>query len=241
MAAEPLIVLEGVEKVYALGEVRVPALRGIDLEVEAGEFLVLLGPSGSGKTTTLNLIGGLDRPTGGRIWVDGRELTALGDRELTAYRRERVGFVFQFFNLIPTLTARENVEFALELVERDRRRVRARAEELLSLVGLQDRMDHFPSQLSGGEQQRVAIARALANRPSLILCDEPTGNLDVEMGRQVLKAIHDLNRQEGTTVILVTHNTAIAGLADRIVRLRSGRVDRIEPNPAPIDPLAVEW
>ncbi len=191
MASKPVIQLEHVTKDYPMGEVVVHALRGIDLDIARGEFIVLLGPSGSGKTTTLNLIGGLDRPTSGRILVDGEDITRYDDKQLTAFRRHKVGFVFQFFNLIPTLTARENVEFVLELVEKDRRKVRQRADELLALVGLSDRADHFPSQLSGGEQQRVAIARGIANRPTLMLCDEPTGNLDVDTGRHVLQALRE--------------------------------------------------
>lgn len=241
MTQEILIRLEGVTKDYRMGDVIVHALRGLDLEVRRGEFIVLLGPSGSGKTTTLNLIGGLDRPTRGRIVVEGEDITRFDERRLTAYRRHKVGFVFQFFNLIPTLTARENVEFALELVEKDARKVRARAEELLTLVGLSERADHFPSQLSGGEQQRVAIARALANRPPVLLCDEPTGNLDVETGRQVLRVLRDLNRREGATVLLVTHNTAIAPMADRVVRLHNGTIAEIVENPEPRPAEAITW
>lgn len=241
MSDVSLITLQSVTKDYPMGEVIVHALRGIDLEIARGEFIVLLGPSGSGKTTTLNLIGGLDRPTSGRVIVDGEDITRYNERQLTAYRRHKVGFVFQFFNLIPTLTARENIEFALELVERDQRNVRARADELLALVGLTERADHFPSQLSGGEQQRVAIARALANRPPVMLCDEPTGNLDVETGRHVLQALRDLNRAEGTTVVLVTHNTAIAPMADRIVRLHNGTIAEIVENPTPKPVEEIEW
>ncbi len=241
MASKPVIQLEHVTKDYPMGEVVVHALRGIDLDIARGEFIVLLGPSGSGKTTTLNLIGGLDRPTSGRILVDGEDITRYDDKQLTAFRRHKVGFVFQFFNLIPTLTARENVEFVLELVEKDRRKVRQRADELLALVGLSDRADHFPSQLSGGEQQRVAIARGIANRPTLMLCDEPTGNLDVDTGRHVLQALRDLNRLEGTTVVLVTHNTAIAPMADRIVRLHDGTIADIVENPTPKPVTEIEW
>ncbi len=224
-----------------MGEVIVHALRGLDLTIVRGEFVVLLGPSGSGKTTTLNLIGGLDKPTSGRIVVEGQDITHFNEGQLTAYRRHKVGFVFQFFNLIPTLTARENIEFALELVEKNRRRVRERADALLTLVGLSERGDHFPAQLSGGEQQRVAIARALANRPPLILCDEPTGNLDVVTGRRVLQALRDLNRNAGTTVVLVTHNTAIAPMADRVVRLHDGRIAEIVPNPTPKPVEEISW
>ena len=237
----PLIRLRNVTKTYPMGEVEVHALRGLNLDVPEGQFVVLLGPSGSGKTTTLNLIGGLDRPTQGEVIVDGEDIAQLDDRRLTRYRAGKVGFVFQFFNLIPTLTAAENIAFALELVTRDRTAVRRRTEELLALVGLSDRADHFPSQLSGGEQQRVAIARALANHPAILLADEPTGNLDVETGRQVLQALRDLNQQEGVTVVLVTHNTAIAPMADRVVRLHSGTVASDETNPNPTSARALNW
>ncbi len=236
-----IIRLENVTKTYPMGEVEVHALRGLNLEVPQGQFVVLLGPSGSGKTTTLNLIGGLDRPTEGKVIVEGEDIARLNDRRLTQYRAAKVGFVFQFFNLIPTLTAAENIAFALELVNRDRKAIRERTGTLLALVGLSDRANHFPSQLSGGEQQRVAIARALANRPSILLADEPTGNLDVETGRQVLQALRDLNQKEGVTVVLVTHNTAIAPLADRVVRLHSGTVASDERNPEPAPASALNW
>ncbi len=239
--SEPVIRMENVSKDYPMGEVVVHALRGIDLEVAPGEFIVLLGPSGSGKTTTLNLMGGLDRPTSGRVIVQGEDITRYRDKELTRYRREKVGFVFQFFNLIPTLTARENVEFALALLDGKSGELEKRAQELLEMVGLGDRADHFPSQLSGGEQQRVAVARALANRPPLMLCDEPTGNLDVETGRSVLQVMRDLNRREGTTIVLVTHNTAIAPMADRVVRLHSGTIKEITVNPEPAPVGTLEW
>ena len=236
-----IIRLENVTKTYPMGEVEVHALRGLNLEVPQGQFVVLLGPSGSGKTTTLNLIGGLDRPTEGKVIVDGEDIARLNDRRLTQYRAARVGFVFQFFNLIPTLTAAENIAFALELVTRDRKAIRERTAALLALVGLSDRANHFPSQLSGGEQQRVAIARALANKPAILLADEPTGNLDVETGRQVLQALRDLNKKEGVTVVLVTHNTAIAPMADRVVRLHSGTVASDERNPEPVSAAALNW
>ena len=236
-----IIRLENVTKTYPMGEVEVHALRGLNLEVPQGQFVVLLGPSGSGKTTTLNLIGGLDRPTEGKVIVDGEDIARLNDRRLTQYRAARVGFVFQFFNLIPTLTAAENIAFALELVTRDRKAIRERTEALLSLVGLSDRANHFPSQLSGGEQQRVAIARALANKPAILLADEPTGNLDVETGRQVLQALRGLNEKEGVTVVLVTHNTAIAPMADRVVRLHSGTVASDERNPEPAPAATLNW
>ena len=241
MPEQPLIQLQHVSKDYQMGDVTVHALRDLSLDIAPGEFIVLLGPSGSGKTTTLNLIGGLDRATSGHILVQGEDITAYSNKQLTVHRRTQIGFIFQFFNLIPTLTASENVEFALALVEKDGKRLQQRARALLDMVGLADRADHFPSQLSGGEQQRVAIARALANRPPLMLCDEPTGNLDVETGRRVLQVMRDLNRQEGTTVVLVTHNTAIAPMADRVVRLHSGSIKEITENPAPAPVSDLNW
>ena len=240
MSSQFIIEMQAVTKDYPMGEVTVQALRGLDLAVARGEFIVLLGPSGSGKTTTLNLVGGLDRPTGGRLAVDGEEITRFNESRLTEYRRNKVGFVFQFFNLIPTLTALENVEFALTLTQRGRG-MREQAGEFLAMVGLQDRADHFPSQLSGGEQQRVAIARSLANRPPLLLCDEPTSNLDVDTGRQVLQVLRNLNQDENVTVVLVTHNTSIAPMANRIVRLHNGMVDREEVNPEPQPVAELAW
>ena len=237
MAEESIIELQNLTRRYEMGEVIVCALDHLNLAVRKGEFVVLLGPSGSGKTTTLNLIGGLDRPSEGRVLVQGEDISAYGEKQLTRYRRSSVGFVFQFFNLIPTLNAEENVEFALALTGRDGQQ----ALELLELVGLKARASHFPSQLSGGEQQRVAIARALANQPPLLLCDEPTGNLDVDTGRQVLQVLRDLNRKEGATVILVTHNTAIAPMADRVVRLRDGAVDHVETQREAVPVSELSW
>jgi len=240
MNKAPLIEMQSVIKSYPMGDLTVHALRGLDLAVARGEFIVLLGPSGSGKTTTLNILGGLDRPTAGKVVVDGEEIARFNEKRLTGYRRTKVGFIFQFFNLIPTLTALENVEFALALTQSGRS-LKTRALDLLTEVSLQDRADHFPSQLSGGEQQRVAIARSLANKPPMLLADEPTGNLDVATGRQVLQAIRDLNRSEGTTVVLVTHNVSIAPMADRVVRLHDGSVARIEPNPHPAPVAELAW
>jgi putative ABC transport system ATP-binding protein len=228
--ASAAVLLEGVEKTYGRGEVAVHALRGIDVEVPAGQLVVILGPSGSGKTTLLNLVGGIETPSAGRISVAGRDITGLDERALTAYRRAEVGFVFQFFNLVATLTALENVALVAELVgERDPRA----AEEALATVGLADRADHFPAALSGGEQQRVAIARALVKRPALLLADEPTGSLDLATGRQVLAALRAASDGDGRTVLLVTHNSAIAGMADRVLRMGSGRLvdDRLQPSP----------
>lgn len=236
--AEPseLIRLEQADKTYLMGEVTVPALHPTDLSVRHGELLVMLGPSGSGKTTLLNLIGGIDRPTSGRILFDGRDITHMGEDEITEYRRRSVGFVFQFFNLISTLTARENVEFVAELVQSP-----ADVMEVLAEVGLRERSDHFPSELSGGEQQRVAIARALVKNPPLLLADEPTGNLDYETAKLILKLIRNVNRTRGITVVLVTHNSAIGELADRTVHLRSGEVVSIEENAHPADPESLRW
>jgi putative ABC transport system ATP-binding protein len=240
MKVNPLIEMRSVRKTYPMGDLTVHALRGLDLTVARGEFIVLLGPSGSGKTTTLNILGGLDRASDGKVIVDGEEIARFNERALTSYRRTKVGFIFQFFNLIPTLTALENVEFALALTH-SRRSLKNQAQELLAAVSLQERADHFPSQLSGGEQQRVAIARSLANKPPLLLADEPTGNLDIETGRQVLQAIRDLNQREGATVVLVTHNVSIAPMADRVVRLHDGSVARIESNPNPAMVAELAW
>ena len=237
MKSDYLIELQELTRIYQMGEVTVTALDGLELCIERGEFIVLLGPSGSGKTTTLNLIGGLDRPTSGDVIVEGEAIGGYDEERLNRYRRRKVGFIFQFFNLIPTLTAGENVEFALSLTGSDGQR----ASDLLELVGLGPRADHFPSQLSGGEQQRVAIARALANRPPVLLCDEPTGNLDVETGRHILQVLRDLSEGEGATVVLVTHNTAIAPMADRVVRLRDGAVDHVEHNETPRPVGELNW
>ena len=240
MSHESLVQFQSVIKDYPMGEVTVHALRGLDLDIAPGEFIVLLGPSGSGKTTALNLIGGLDKPSDGHVIVAGEDIKEYDDKRLTDYRRRRVGFVFQFFNLIPTLTALENVEFALTLTDHDRP-LRAIALDLLDQVGLKDRADHFPAQLSGGEQQRVAIARALANQPPILLCDEPTGNLDVETGQRVLEVIRAVNQDNGSTVVMVTHNAALAPMANRIIRLRSGEIDAIETNPEPRPVAELEW
>ncbi len=241
MTTEAQVRLHKVTKVYQMGAVQVDALRGVDLEVAKGEFVVVVGPSGSGKTTTLNLVGGLDSPSSGQLYVDGADIAGYDDRELTAYRRDKIGFIFQFFNLLPTLTARENVEFALELLDRDGRKVQQRALDLLEKVGLGDRADHFPYQLSGGEQQRVAIARALAKDPEMLLADEPTGNLDFRMGQRVLRVMQDLNRDEKRTVLLVTHNTAIGKMGDRVIHLRDGQVAAVDVNERVLEAEEIEW
>lgn len=226
----------GLTKVYRDGEIAVHALRGVDLDLEPGELVVLLGPSGSGKSTLFNILGGLDVPSSGELTYKDHDLVAANDAELTRYRSEHVGFVFQFYNLLPALTARENVAIVGELVERS-----MPAEDALRMVGLQERMDHFPAQLSGGEQQRVAIARAVAKLPDLLLCDEPTGALDVETGRLVLDALLTVNRSLSTTTAIITHNAAIARMADRILRFSRGQIAAIEQNPARVSPAEIDW
>ncbi len=236
-----LLEMRDVSKIYETGQVEIRALDGVSLAFQGGELVVALGPSGSGKTTLLNLVGGLDRPTAGTIRYGGTDITRLSDGDLGRFRRDHIGFVFQFFNLIPTLTARENVEFAAELVSHDSRQTEERVRELLRLVGLEERADHFPSQLSGGEQQRVAIARAMAKDPNILLCDEPTGNLDFRTGQQILGLLQKLTSEQGKTCVLVTHNTAIAGVGTRVVRLRDGRVQSDERNASPLPASEVEW
>jgi putative ABC transport system ATP-binding protein len=215
----------GLTKTYRMGEVEVPALRGVDLDLVAGEFVVLLGPSGSGKSTLLNILGGLDLPTSGRVFYRGVELTRASEAELTRYRRHHVGFVFQFYNLIPSLTARENVALVTDIA-----RDPFDPSEMLALVGLGDRLDHFPSQLSGGEQQRVAIARAVAKNPTVLLCDEPTGALDVHTGILVLEAIGQVNKSLQTTTAVITHNAVIAEMADRVISISDGKIVHVERN-----------
>ena len=235
-ATEFRLKLENVSRTYRMGAVEVKALQNVSLDVARGEFLVILGPSGSGKTTLLNLIGGIDSPTSGRILVNGTDITSLDEKGLTAYRREHTGFIFQFFNLIPTLTALENVEFAAELVQKPMDSL-----EMLDLVGLKDRADHYPSELSGGEQQRVAIARALVKDPTILMGDEPTGDLDYDTGKNILSAMRRINRERHKAVLLVTHNAAIAEIADRVIRMRSGEIVDIRENPSPIDPQELKW
>jgi len=219
-----------------MGDVQVEVLKHVNLEIPAGEMLVIVGPSGSGKTTLLNLIGGLDQPSVGRIWVEDLELNRLSRSQLTKFRRRAIGFVFQFYNLIPSLTARENVLVASELTDEP-----LDAEEMLRLVGLESRMDHFPSKLSGGEQQRVAIARALAKNPPLLLCDEPTGALDFVTGIKVLDLLHRVNRELGKTVVLITHNAAISAMADRTLRMRSGEIVETVWHEHPVRPTEITW
>jgi putative ABC transport system ATP-binding protein len=232
----PVFRARGLTKVYRTGEVEVQALRGIDLDIARGEFVVLLGASGSGKSTLLNILGGLDVPTAGEVTFREHRLSGAGEAELTAYRREHVGFVFQFYNLIPSLTVRENVALVTDIVADP-----MPVDEALELVALTPRRSHFPSQLSGGEQQRVAIARAIVKRPDVLLCDEPTGALDYETGKLVLEVIARINAELGTTAVVITHNAAIAGMADRVIRLADGRIQRIEANARKLAPAELSW
>lgn len=226
----------GLTKVYGSGELAVWALRGVDFDLNEGELVVLLGASGSGKSTLLNIVGGLDRPSDGTVHFDGAEITGFNDGELTRYRRDHVGFVFQFYNLVPSLTAEENVALVTEIAPDP-----MRPAEALALVGLGDRLTHFPAQLSGGEQQRVAIARAIAKRPRILLCDEPTGALDSQTGVIVLEAIERINRELGTTTALITHNAGISAMADRVIRLADGRIQDVSINPAKIAAAELDW
>jgi len=223
--AQAVFHARALEKIYLMGEIQVHALQGVDLDLFEGEFVVILGPSGSGKSTLLNILGGLDAPTRGEVHFRDHDLVAADDRALTRYRREHVGFVFQFYNLIPSLTARENVTLVTDIAENP-----MDPAEALRLVGLGDRLDHFPAQLSGGEQQRVAIARAVAKRPDVLLCDEPTGALDVETGRLVLRTLVDVNRELGTATAIITHNAVIASIADRVLHMTSGRISKVDEN-----------
>lgn len=223
-------------RVFRMGEVEIHALRGIDLELYAGEFVVLLGASGSGKSTLLNILGGLDTATSGEVWYQDKDLSGADENLLTNYRRHHVGFVFQFYNLIPSLTARENVAIVTDIARNP-----MTPEEALTLVGLESRMDHFPAQLSGGEQQRVAIARAIAKRPEVLLCDEPTGALDSKTGVRVLEVLKRINRELGTTTAVITHNAVIADMADRMIRISDGRVSEVHVNEHPLSPDQMHW
>lgn len=227
---------QGITKTYRMGDVEVHALRGVDMTLRESEFVCLLGPSGSGKSTLLNILGGLDVPTRGRVLYRGRDLTSAGEVELTQYRRQHVGFVFQFYNLIPSLTARENVGLVTEIVPNP-----LAPEESLALVGLSERLDHFPAQMSGGEQQRVAIARAIAKRPEILLCDEPTGALDISTGILVLEAIDRVNKELGTATVVITHNAAIAAMADRVLRLSDGRIASVDTHTTKVSPRELLW
>lgn len=228
--------VHGVTKIYQMGEVKVHALRGIDLDLYRGEFMVLLGASGSGKSTLLNILGGLDIPTDGHVLYGDIDLTRASERDLTQYRRHHVGFVFQFYNLIPSLTARENVAVVTEIANTP-----MTPEDALRMVGLDERLDHFPAQLSGGEQQRVAIARAIAKNPSVLLCDEPTGALDSTTGIVVLEALQRVNQELGTTTAVITHNASIAQMADRVIHLADGRISEVHANEAKLAPRELSW
>ena len=230
------IELKDVTKIYQTGDIAIHAADGVNFEMEKGEFVVVVGPSGAGKTTVLNILGGMDSATSGEVIVDGRNVAGYSKRELTRYRREDVGFVFQFYNLVQNLTALENVELALQISKNP-----MNAEEVLARVGLKDRMQNFPAQLSGGEQQRVSIARALAKNPKLLLCDEPTGALDYQTGKAILKLLQDTCRESKMTVIVITHNKAIAPMADRVIEIKNGKVGAMRKNEAPVSVETIEW
>lgn len=233
---ENYVKLENVTKVYKMGEVEIRAADGIDFSISKGEFVVIVGPSGAGKTTVLNILGGMDTATEGKVLVDGKDVAKYTPKMLTGYRRDDIGFVFQFYNLVPNLTALENVELTLQICKEP-----LDAKSVLEDVGLGDRLDNFPAQLSGGEQQRVSIARALAKNPKLLLCDEPTGALDYNTGKAILKLLQETCRQKGMTVIVITHNSAIAPMADRIIHIKNGRVSGMELNPNPVPVETIEW
>ena len=230
------VTLEKVTKVYGKGDVQIKAVDGIDFSIEKGEFVIVVGPSGAGKTTVLNILGGMDQATSGCVWVDGQDVAKYSARQLTGYRREDVGFVFQFYNLVPNLTALENVELALQICKDP-----LDARQVLEEVGLSQRLGNFPAQLSGGEQQRVSIARALAKNPKLLLCDEPTGALDYQTGKAILKLLQDMCRQRGMTVIVITHNSALTPMADRVIQIKNGKVSSMEMNETPLPVEEIEW
>ena len=233
---EEFVKLQDITKIYKMGEVEIRAADSINFSIQKGEFVVIVGPSGAGKTTVLNILGGMDTATSGKLIVDGQDVTAYNARQLTGYRREDIGFVFQFYNLVPNLTALENVELALQIC-----RDPLDAREVLREVGLGDRLDNFPAQLSGGEQQRVSIARALAKNPKLLLCDEPTGALDYNTGKAILKLLQNMCRERGMTVIVITHNQAISPMADRLIHIKNGRVSQMEMNEHPVSIDEIEW
>ncbi|KLU69063.1 MAG: hypothetical protein RHS_5100 [Robinsoniella sp. RHS] len=219
-----------------MGEVDIHAVDGIDFQITKGEFVVVVGPSGAGKTTVLNILGGMDTATKGKVWVDGENIAEYNPRKLTGYRRDDIGFVFQFYNLVPNLTALENVELALQICKNP-----LKAKDVLDEVGLGERLNNFPAQLSGGEQQRVSIARALAKNPKLLLCDEPTGALDYQTGKAILKLLQDMCREKGMTVIVITHNSALAPMADRVIKIKNGKVSSMRMNNEPISVELIEW
>lgn len=233
---EDFVKLEQVTKVYQMGEVQIRAVDGIDFTISKGEFVVIVGPSGAGKTTVLNILGGMDTATSGSVWVDGNDVAKYRPKKLIGYRRDDIGFVFQFYNLIPNLTALENVELALQICKDP-----LDARTVLEEVGLGERLNNFPAQLSGGEQQRVSIARALAKNPKLLLCDEPTGALDYNTGKAILKLLQDTCREKGMTVIVITHNSAIAPMADRVIHIKNGKVSKMGLNKHPVPVETIEW
>ncbi len=232
----PYIEFKNVNKIYEMGEIKINALNDTNFQIEKGELVVIVGPSGAGKTTALNILGGMDTATSGRVIVDGKEVTKLKNKELIGYRRNDIGFVFQFYNLVQNLTARENVELATQICKKS-----LNPERVLEQVGLKDRMNNFPSQLSGGEQQRVAIARAIAKNPKLLLCDEPTGALDYKTGKQILKLLQDTARKENMTVLIITHNGALAPMADKVIHFKNGTAEKIEINENPKPVEEIEW
>ncbi len=233
---EGFVRMERVTKIYKMGEVEIHAVDGIDFSIRKGEFVIVVGPSGAGKTTVLNILGGMDTATGGKVIVDGADIAKYSQRRLTGYRRDDIGFVFQFYNLVPNLTAKENVELALQICKNP-----LDAQEVLQEVGLSDRLNNFPAQLSGGEQQRVSIARALAKNPKLLLCDEPTGALDYQTGKAILKLLQDMCREKGMTVIVITHNSALTPMADRVIRIKNGKVSETYENREPLPVEQIEW
>ena len=236
MAEKDFVILKNVTKTYQMGEVQIRAVDGIDFSIDKGEFVVVVGPSGAGKTTVLNILGGMDKASGGEVLVDGKDIAGYSQKQLTGYRRNDIGFVFQFYNLVPNLTALENVELALQISRNP-----LDAKTVMQEVGLGDRLNNFPAQLSGGEQQRVSIARALAKNPKLLLCDEPTGALDYQTGKAILKLLQDMCRERGMTVIVITHNSALTPMADRVIRIKNGKVSEMHRNEHPVSVETIEW
>ena len=236
MAEKDFVKLKNVTKIYQMGEVQIRAVDGIDFSIDKGEFVVVVGPSGAGKTTVLNILGGMDKASGGEVLVDGKDIAGYSQKQLTGYRRNDIGFVFQFYNLVPNLTALENVELALQISRNP-----LDAKTVMQEVGLGDRLNNFPAQLSGGEQQRVSIARALAKNPKLLLCDEPTGALDYQTGKAILKLRQDMCRERGMTVIVITHNSALTPRADRVIRIKNGKVSEMHRSEHPVSVETIEW
>lgn len=236
MAEKDFVKLKNVTKIYQMGEVQIRAVDGIDFSIDKGEFVVVVGPSGAGKTTVLNILGGMDKASGGEVLVDGKDIAGYSQKQLTGYLRNDIGFVFQFYNLVPNLTALENVELALQISRNP-----LDAKTVMQEVGLGDRLNNFPAQLSGGEQQRVSIARALAKNPKLLLCDEPTGALDYQTGKAILKLLQDMCRERGMTVIVITHNSALTPMADRVIRIKNGKVSEMYRNEHPVSVETIEW